>query len=110
MELTIGTSVRGDYEVVSPVGDLDLHTVPALRQCLDDVQARGRNSIIVDLTNVDFLDSSALGLLVNVQRQLAEAGGSLQVACPQPHVQKVFRITRLAEVIPIHDSIDEAGA
>lgn len=110
MDLTIGTSVRGDYEVVSPAGDLDLHTVPALRRRLDEVRAGGRNSIIVDLTSVDFLDSSALGLLVNVQRQLAEAGGGLKVACPQPHVQKVFRITRLAEVIPIHESIDDATA
>ena len=108
MELHVDTSVRGDWNVVSPVGDIDLHTVPALRECLDEVRAQGRRRIVVDLARVDFLDSSALGLLVSVQRDLEGDSGQLKVACPQPQVSKVFRITRLAEVIPIHDSVDEA--
>ncbi|HET6877515.1 MAG TPA: STAS domain-containing protein [Jatrophihabitans sp.] len=108
MELHIDTSVRGDWQVVSPAGDIDLHTVPALRECLDDVRAEGHRHIVVDLARVDFLDSSALGLLVSVQRDLDSDSGELKIACPQPQVSKVFRITRLAEVIPIHDSVDEA--
>lgn len=108
MELQIDTSVRDDWQVVSPAGDIDLHTVPVLRECLDDLRTRGRRRIVIDLTRVDFLDSSALGLLVTVQRDLDKDTGELKVACPQPQVSKVFRITRLAEVIPISDTLDEA--
>lgn len=108
MELHIDTSVRADWHVVSPAGDIDLHTVPALRARLDDIRAQGRRRIAIDLTRVDFLDSSALGMLVSMQRELESDSGQLRVACPQPQVSKVFRITRLAEVIPIYDSVDEA--
>jgi anti-anti-sigma factor len=51
-----------------------------------------------------------LGALVAAHRALTGAGGSLKLAAPREHVQKVFRITRLAEVIPLFDSVDDACA
>jgi anti-anti-sigma factor len=46
--------------------------------------------------------------LVGAAATLRAAGGSLRLACPPPRVQKVFRISRVAEVIPIYDSVDDA--
>jgi anti-sigma B factor antagonist len=78
-----------------------------LRDRLADVV--GQRTVIVDLSSVEFLDSSALGALVAASRDLGDAGGSLRLACPPPHVQKVFRITRLADVIPVFADVAEAA-
>ena len=89
-------------------GDIDIHTAPQVRDCLASLQADGTTSIVVDLAGVSFLDSSALGALVAAHRDLTSAGGRLKLAAPRPHVLKVFRITRLTDVMPIFDSVDAA--
>lgn len=108
MDLRVDATVRGDHHVLAPAGDIDLHTAPELRNQLDTQRKDGAVWIVVDLSGVEFLDSSALGMLVGAHHELVAAGGGLKIACPKPHVQKVFRITRLAEVVPIFESVDGA--
>lgn len=108
MELAMEVSPRGDDLVLSVSGDIDLHTAPQIRARLAALHAEGHTSIVIDLGGVAFLDSSALGAFVAVHRELADAGGSLRLAAPQEHVRKVFRITRLVEVIPLYDTVDAA--
>jgi anti-sigma B factor antagonist len=110
MELGIDVSRHGDEVVVAVSGDIDIHTAPQIRDRLAALQAEGQKSVVVDLSGVSFLDSSALGALVAAHRELREAGGSLKLAAPRAHVLKVFRITRLVEIIPLYDSVDAACA
>jgi anti-sigma B factor antagonist len=91
-------------------GDIDINTAPDIRDRLAALQADGVRSIVVDLAAVNFLDSSALGAFVAAHRDLTGAGGRLKLAAPRSHVRKVFQITRLAEVIPLYESVDEACA
>ena len=100
----------GGATVLSVVGDVDIDTASALRDQLDKLQADGVTTIVVDLADVGFLDSSGLGVIVTAHRALTEAGGSLRIARPRPHVQKVFSITRLADVVPVFDTVDAALA
>jgi len=109
MELHADASDRGDVTVLTLAGDIDLHTAPQVRDRLEELRADGRRTVVLDLSRVDFLDSSALGTLVAAQRSFTQDGGGLRVACPQPHAQKVFRITRLADVIPIFDDVAAAA-
>jgi anti-sigma B factor antagonist len=108
MELRVDAADRGDVSVLAPVGDIDLHTAPVVDRRIEELEAVGRRTVVVDLTGVEFLDSSGLGMFVAAQHRLSAAGGGLRIACPPPHAQKVFRITRLAEVIPVYDSVDES--
>jgi anti-sigma B factor antagonist len=94
--------------VVALTGDLDIQTAPALRERLAALPDEAR-IVIVDLSAVEFLDSSGVGVLVGAAEECREAGRSLRLACPPPRVQKVFRISRLAEVIPIYDDVSEAA-
>jgi anti-sigma B factor antagonist len=110
VELGIETSRRGTTIVVAVAGDVDIQTAPQLRECLDALVADGRMAVVVDLAGVNFLDSSALGVLIAVQRQLIDAGGELRLARPRPHVRKIFGITRLTEVVPLFDDMESAGA
>lgn len=108
MDLAIETSQLDDATVLTLAGEIDMRTAPLLRERLADLFVAGGRTVVVDLTAVEFLDSSALGTFVDAARNLDGSGGALRLACPPPHVQKVFRITRLAEVIPIYDGVAEA--
>jgi anti-sigma B factor antagonist len=110
LDFGIDVSTRGDDTILTLSGDIDIHTAPEIRDRLAELRADGVRSIVVDLSGVDFLDSSALGAFVAAHRDLAGSGGQLKLAAPRSHVRKVFRITRLAEVIPLFESVDEACA
>jgi anti-sigma B factor antagonist len=107
VDLTIDATQQGASTVVSLAGDIDMHTAPRLREALRDLSGES-GVVVIDLTAVKFLDSSGVGALVGAAALFLEAGGSLRLACPPPRVQKVFRISRLAEVIPIHDDVSAA--
>jgi anti-sigma B factor antagonist len=100
---------RGDIAVLAPVGEIDLQNAPQVRERLTHLRSQGRRVVVIDLSGVEFLDSSALGMFVGAQQDFGADGGGLRIACPPPHAQKVFRITRLAEVIPIYESVDAAS-
>jgi anti-sigma B factor antagonist len=108
--LGIETVTRGDDVVVALAGDIDIHTAPEIRDRLAQLRSAGSTSVVVDLSGVNFLDSSALGALVAAHRDFTDAGGSLKIAAPRAHVLKVFRITRLSDVIPLFDTVDAACA
>jgi anti-sigma B factor antagonist len=91
-------SVRreGAAVVVAVGGELDLDTSPRLRSVLLDlVRDQGNRSLVLDVADLTFLDSSALGVLVTVQRDLAAMAGRLVVRSPSNAVRRVFEITGL---------------
>ena len=69
--------------------------------------AAGPDRIILDLSKVDFIDSSGLGAIVAAMKQLP-AGHRLELAALTPDVDKVFRLTRMDTIFVIHDSADLA--
>jgi anti-sigma B factor antagonist len=110
VDLAIDVVKRGDDTVLRLAGDIDIHSAPEITEQLTRLQGEGNRAIVVDLSGVSFLDSSALGALVAAHRAQTEAGGTLKIAAPRAHVLKVFRITRLSEVIPVFDSVEAACA
>jgi len=73
------------------------------------VAARERD-IIVDLTGLEFIDSSGLAALARVREQARHAGGDLLLAAPQQQVLRLLTLTRLTDVFSIHASVDEAAS
>jgi anti-sigma B factor antagonist len=108
MNLLVESSERGDWTVVDVKGEVDLYTVPKLKERLADLSSSGRHRVAVNLENVEFLDSTGLGVLIGGLKRAREAGGSLALVGPREHVRKVLTITGLDRVFPVHDSIDEA--
>jgi anti-sigma B factor antagonist len=107
VDLAIDVSARGDATVVTLAGDLDIQTAPAVRDRLDELSASG-GVVVIDLSAVEFLDSSGLGAFVGAAGALGRTGGSLRLACPRPHIQKILGISRLVEVIPVYDDVESA--
>jgi anti-sigma B factor antagonist len=109
VELSTDT-VDGVVTVVAVTGDVDMSTAPQLEQQLTELADNGATSLVVDLSGVDFLDSSALGVLVGMHKRLAANSGAVKLVCGHPRIERIFAITRLTEVLPVFDSVAAATA
>ena len=90
---------RGDT-ILLVRGDVDMATAPRLWESVEQVLP-GSERVIVDLREVDFLDSSGLSVFVRAQRRLCHAGGALVLRSPNSKVRRVLDLTGLAQVLTI---------
>ena len=89
-------------------GYLDFDNAPALKRSLLDPIEAGSSQLVVDLTDVDFIDSTAIGVLIGAQKRLQESGGSVAVVCTNENVRDIFDLVGLSEVVSLHRSRDDA--
>jgi anti-sigma B factor antagonist len=94
--------------VVAVSGELDAETAPHLRDVLIERIDRGAKAIVVDLGEVAFIDSVALGVLVMAARRLAP--GAVVLACAQGQIVNIFAATHLDRVFDIFPTTGEAIA
>jgi anti-sigma B factor antagonist len=110
MDLDLNVRREGDHSVLEVAGEIDVYTAPKLREKLIELVNEGSYHLIVDLEKVDFLDSTGLGVLVGGLKRVRNHEGSLELVCTQEKILKIFRITGLTKVFPIHASVAEAIA
>ena len=109
MNFDINTEQLGDSSyVISLTGEVDLYTAPEFKQQLLDVISQGGKNVIVDFSNTTFIDSTTLGVLVGGVKRLRPTGGSLALVCTDDNITKIFEITGLDRVFPIHSSREDA--
>ena len=101
-------SGKGDgWSCARVAGELDIATAPKLReQLLGAISAHGPQ-VVVDLTDVGFLDSTGLGVIVGVLKRARTLGGDLRLVCPNANIRRVFEITALDRTMPLADSVDD---
>ena len=100
------TREQGGRTVVLIGGEIDVYTAPVLRDAISDLVAAGSHDIVIDMTRVEFLDSTGLGVLVGGLKKVRAHDGSLELVCHQERLLKIFRITGLAKVFVIHSDLD----
>ncbi|MDP8943043.1 MAG: STAS domain-containing protein [Actinomycetota bacterium] len=89
-------------------GEVDLYTAPEFKERMVEVIENGKKRVVVDLSEATFIDSTTLGVLVGGVKRLRPAGGSLALVCTDQNIQKIFEITGLDRVFPIHASREDA--
>lgn len=109
MDLSLDNRVSGDHMVIDVGGEIDVYTAPKLRERLVGLINEGHYRLIVNLDDVDFLDSTGLGVLVGALKRVRAQGGALLLVCSQERLLKIFRITGLSKVFPIYDSLEAAS-
>ncbi len=82
---------------------------PDLRQAVVTAVADGCRRLILDISDLDFVDSFGLGAVVGALKRLRQRGGELALVCPSRRVRRVFEICDLDRIIALHDSIDSAA-
>jgi anti-sigma B factor antagonist len=108
MELSLATRIVADHAVLEVGGEVDVYTAPRLRERLTELIDGGARNVVVDLGRVDFLDSTGLGVLVGAHKRLRPVGGTFSLVCAKESLLKVFRITALDQIIPLHDTVEAA--
>ena len=97
---------RDDSMVITINGDLDLVSSPRLDACLTEVQD-GHDRIILDLSGVDFLDTSALAVIVGHWKTVESRGGMMALAGARHRYTMALWITGLADKLTMYDTVDE---
>ena len=100
--------IDSETHVIQLGGEVDLYTAPEFKERLVELIENGKTKIVVDLSEATFIDSTTLGVLVGGVKRLRPAGGSLALVCSDQNITKIFEITGLDRVFPIHDTRDQA--
>lgn len=111
MELDIKSErTPDDIAVIEVAGELDLYTAPRLKEELLSALEDGVLKVVIDMSGVHFIDSSALGVLIGGVKRLKPDGGSMVLVSVDENVNWIFRITGLNNVFDIFPTRDEAVA
>jgi anti-sigma B factor antagonist len=104
-----GVETRDGAVVVRLAGELDLYNAPEVREALRDAAAAGPPRLVVDLTEVSFIDSTALGALIDARRRLANRDAFL-LASPGRAVQRALEVSGLDRHLSVRATVDDALA
>lgn len=108
MELSVSQQSVGDYRVLTVRGEVDVYSASTVQEGLTTLLDSGAKAVVVDLTEVGFLDSTGLGVLVAARTAALDSGRSLVIACNSERILKLFKITGLDAVFAMHPSVDAA--
>jgi anti-sigma B factor antagonist len=104
----LGTEERDNATVVHLGGELDLYNADVIRSALSDAIESGTRRIVVDMSDVEFVDSTALGVLIEARSKIGHDG--LLLAAPQDGTRRTLEVSGLDRHLPVHDTIDSALA
>ncbi len=110
MIFDVDVTRHGEVTVVAVMGDVDVATAPRLRQALVSAAAEAvaPPRVVVDISAVDFLDSTGLGVLLGGLKRVRTLDGELALVGAEDQVRRVFTVTRVVEILPLHDSLAAA--
>ena len=109
----LNVSSQGDVTIVELTDRkiLDEISIAQIGERLQGLVAQAdAPRFILDFSSVGHMSSSALGMLITLQKRVRESKGGLRLCCIQPTIYEVFVITRLNEILQIHESVQDALA
>jgi anti-sigma B factor antagonist len=103
-----GVESRNGAVIIQLGGELDLYNAEEVRSALADAIAAGPRCVVIDMADVEFVDSTALGVLVEARAQLGH--DSFRLAAPQLGARRALQVSGLDRHLPVHDTVDDALA
>ncbi len=111
MEPSVRVEVTGrEAIIVHPVGEIDYSSLDPLREALLDARIAGVRDIIVDLTEVSFLDSQGLAVILYAHQRQRSAGGRLVLRNPNDNARRLLTVTNLSTVIDVEHTEPAAAS
>lgn len=104
--LEIHIEDMGAYTLCRPVGELDAYTVSQFREALGEMTTN--RHLLIDLSEVPFMDSAGLGALIGGIRRTREADGEVAVACSRPTLTRLLHTTGFDRIVPVTETVEEA--
>ncbi|KAA1416839.1 STAS domain-containing protein [Nocardioides humilatus] len=106
--MQIEQSERDGVVVLSTSGRFNMMSAPRVKTRIDETVAAGSARIVVDLSEVDFIDSSGLGALIGGLKTARQAGGDLRIAAAGEQVVTVLKLTNLDRILTPFDTVEDA--
>jgi anti-sigma B factor antagonist len=104
VELRVSSRSQGDRTVMSVSGEIDLYTAPRLHgELVTALAGGGPVRLVVDMSGVEFCDSTGMNVLLAAHRRAREHGGDLELARPRPAIMKILQVTGLETVFTVVD-------
>jgi anti-sigma B factor antagonist len=107
-ELKIAVTAGPAHTLITVAGECDLNTGRQLRDVLTSEVSRGVRRLILDLSELTFMDSTGMQVLLSICTVLTVRGGTLGLVSPQPVVARILELTGADQLIPIFDSLRDA--
>ncbi len=86
-------------------GEIDLYTAPRLQAEFSRLLENGPDRVVIDMSGVEFCDSTGMNVLLSALKRMRERGGVLEVAAPRPAVRKILQVTGLDSVFVVYDAV-----
>lgn len=102
------TVVDDSTAVIRCVGRLNMVEAPSVKAFIDKTVSDGYSRLVLDLSEVSFVDSSGLGSLIAGLKRTRQSGGDLRIAAPQAQIKMVLGLTNLDRVLRAYDSVSDA--
>ncbi len=106
MEIIKSKEIKGDAGIVYLCGEVDMHSSPSLRQALLEYSRAKKPTIVVDMAEVDYIDSSGLATLIECMKQCKPYSGRVVLSRIKPNVLQVFELAKLTGFFEITDDLD----
>lgn len=105
--LKIQVTEEDGYTICRPVGELDAYTVGQFREALAELASRPK--LLIDMSEVPFVDSAGLGALIGGIRRAREVGGDVAVCCNRPTLVRLLHTTGFDRIVTVTDTLQEAA-
>lgn len=107
-QLTSFSDTIDGVPVLHVAGEIDIYTAPSFKEAINELISAGHNHILIDMTEVAFMDSSGFGTLLSASKPLRPIGGSLSLVGCNEAITRMLEITRLNTLVPVYNNRDEA--
>ena len=109
LHIDLTTAKDGHTLVFVLSGSFDIATAPSVRAALTDA-SDGKQDVVLDLTRLEFLDSTGLGALIGAHRRATENGGSVRIVVGDGPILRLLNITGLIRVLAVYHGLEDALA
>jgi anti-sigma B factor antagonist len=106
--MKLDVSKKGDVTVLKCSGSLDADNIAAFKKTACDLFDKGGVKFVLDASNVEFVDSMGLGVLISFLRRVKAKEGDIKICSLTPEVKTIFEITRLYRLFDVADSVKDA--
>lgn len=109
-ELRLEVERRGSTAIVKLAGAAHMDVFNTLRDQLLSLIDESTPQLVLDLSDLDFINSAGLGALIAAHRRCQHHKGAVKLVAPQPAIEEILTVTKLTRILPVHPSVDAALA
>jgi len=107
-QLKASVSAGGSYTLVVLVGESDMNTRQMLRDVLEQGMSHSARHLVIDMSGLEFIDSTTMHVLMHVRAAFAADGGRMSFVAPHPLIARVLSLTGTDQVVPVYTDLDAA--